>query len=80
VIDLDGVQPAPFGQEPPLVEKTVALDLLPLMQAGGGWISDKPEGIAVGADGRVWLVVDNDGVSDASGETQFFEVDGAALR
>ena len=50
-------------------EKEVAIDLLAPMQASGGWITDKPEGFAVMADGRVFAVTDNDGVSDASGET-----------
>jgi DNA-binding beta-propeller fold protein YncE len=69
VVDLEGVEPAAWGEEPPLVEKEMAIDLLPLMEVSGGWISDKPEGFAVTADGRVFAVTDNDGVSDASGET-----------
>jgi hypothetical protein len=69
VIGLDGVEPAAWGEELPLLEKAVAIDLLPPMQASAGWISDKPEGFAITADGRVFAVTDNDGVSDASGET-----------
>jgi hypothetical protein len=49
-------------------------DLLPAMKAGNGWISDKPEGVAVTADKRVFLVTDNDGVDDWSGETSFLEL------
>jgi len=69
VISLEGVTPAAFGEELPMVEKQVAIDLLPQMQASHGWISDKPEGFAITADGRVFAVTDNDGVDDASGET-----------
>ena len=69
VISLDGVPPAAWGEELPLVEKRRAIDLLPAMQAGRGWISDKPEGLAVAADGQVLTIIDNDGLSDASGET-----------
>jgi len=68
VISLEGVTPAAWG-ELPLVEKQRAIDLLPAMQAGRGWISDKPEGLAVAADGQVLTIIDNGGVSDASGET-----------
>ena len=69
VVDLAGVEPAAWGEDLPLVEKTMAIDLLPAMQASQGWISDKAEGFAVTADGRVFAVTDNDGVNDASGET-----------
>jgi hypothetical protein len=70
VISLDGVTPAAWGEALPVVGKTVAVDLLAPMQASGGWITDKPEGFAITADGRVFAVTDNDGVSDATGETQ----------
>jgi DNA-binding beta-propeller fold protein YncE len=71
VVDLGGVEPAAWGEDLPLVEKAMAIDLLPEMQASGGWISDKAEGFAITADGRIFAVTDNDGVSDASGETLF---------
>jgi hypothetical protein len=58
-----------LGEDLPLVEKAVAIDLLSPMQASGGWISDKAEGFAITADGRIFAVTDNDGVNDASGET-----------
>jgi hypothetical protein len=69
VVSLDGVTPAAWGEELPVVEKEMAIDLLPAMQASQGWISDKPEGFAITADGRVFAVTDNDGVDGASGET-----------
>ncbi|MGF1562769.1 MAG: esterase-like activity of phytase family protein [Geminicoccaceae bacterium] len=73
-IDLAGVEPVAYGEELPVVEKTMAIDILPAMQASGGWITDKPEGLGVTADGRVFLVTDNDGTDDATGETMFIEL------
>jgi Esterase-like activity of phytase len=69
VVSLDGVTPAAWGEELPLLEKEMAIDLLPAMQASKGWISDKPEGFAITADGKLFAVSDNDGVDGASGET-----------
>jgi hypothetical protein len=69
VISLDGITPAAWGEALPLVEKRRAIDLLPAMQASRGWISDTPEGLALAADGQVLAIVNNDGLSDASGET-----------
>jgi Esterase-like activity of phytase len=69
VVSLDGVTPAAWGEELPVVEKEIAIDLLPPMQASKGWISDKAEGFAITADGKVFAVTDNDGVDGASGET-----------
>ena len=57
-----------------MVDKQLAIDLLPAMQASHGWISDKPEGLAVTADGRVFAVIDNDGLNDASGEILLLEL------
>jgi hypothetical protein len=54
-----------------LLDKTLARDILPDLQAPNGWVQDKPEGLAVSAEGKVYLVTDNDGVDDSTGETQF---------
>lgn len=56
------------------VTKTLALDLLPTMQSLNGWTQEKLEGLAIAADGTVYAATDNDGVDDATGETQFFAV------
>jgi hypothetical protein len=69
----DGTGPASF----PVVTKTLVRDVLPDLQAPNGLVLDKPEGLAVGADGTLYLVTDNDGVDDSSGETQFLRL-GAA--
>ena len=44
------------------------------MVATRGWITDKPEGVAVTEDRRTFVVTDNDGVDDWSGETSFFQL------
>ena len=49
-------------------------DLMPDLLASNGWISDKPEGVAITDDGAVYLVTDNDGVEDWSGETWFLRL------
>lgn len=54
-------------------EKSV-YDLLPAMGENNGWISDKPEGVAVDRSGELYLVTDNDGVDDWSGETSFLRL------
>ena len=58
--------------------KTEVYDLLAAMLAGHGWISDKVEGLAVTIDGTVFAVIDNDGVDDAPGESQFLRLGMAA--
>ncbi|MBC8651371.1 alkaline phosphatase [Pseudomonas sp. MTM4] len=73
-IDLAGMQPAAEGQRFPLVNKQLARDLLPDLKRTGGWVLDKVEGAAVDRQGRLFVVTDNDGVEDASGETRFMRL------
>jgi hypothetical protein len=47
-------------------------DLRPRLTETRGWITDKPEGVAVLPNGRLFVVTDNDGVDGWSGETWFF--------
>lgn len=54
-------------------EKTV-FDLFPSLRASRGWITDKPEGVAVTEAGRAYVVTDNDAVDDWSGESWFFDL------
>jgi len=60
------------------VEKTLVRDLMADLQAGGGPVPEKIEGLAVLGNGEVLIVNDNDGVNDNSGETQLLNL-GAAL-
>lgn len=77
-VDLSGLDPAPVGEEPPVIgAKTLVADLLePLAQATNGIIQDKPEGLAVDADGQVYVVTDNDGVDGSTGETVLLRLGG----
>lgn len=68
---ITGLTPEPQGNVFPTVAKTLKHDLLPGLQAPNGWVLDKVEGLAVAQDGKTYLVTDNDGVDDATGETQF---------
>jgi hypothetical protein len=49
-------------------------DLLPNLNATNGWITDKPEGVAVTWSGVTYVVTDNDAVDDWSGESWFFDL------
>ena len=54
-------------------EKSV-FDLLPALKKTNGWITDKPEGVAITDSGQTYVVTDNDGVEDWSGETWFLQL------
>jgi hypothetical protein len=49
-------------------------DLRTALTASNGWITDKPEGVAVLPDGQLFVVTDNDGVDGWSGETWFLRL------
>ena len=70
-IDIAGLVAKPEGEDFPVLSKTLAKDLLPSLKKTNGWVLDKVEGAAIGADGKVYVATDNDGVDDASGETRF---------
>ncbi|MBO0346595.1 esterase-like activity of phytase family protein [Roseibium sp. CAU 1637] len=73
-VSLSGVTPVAYGSELPVVTKTKVKDILPELQASHGWVLDKPEGLTVTAAGEVILVTDNDGVDDAPGATELFNL------
>ncbi|GLQ53459.1 esterase-like activity of phytase family protein [Devosia nitrariae] len=58
----------------PVVSKEEVRDFLPDLEAQGGYLLDKIEGFAIDADGIGWVVTDNDGVDDSSGETNFWSI------
>ncbi len=71
-VSLEGVTPvAPGSAEIPVVKKTLVRDLLPELSAPGGFVLDKVESFAMDAAGEAYIITDNDGVDDHSGETQF---------
>lgn len=68
-----GLKPAAIGAaEIPTVTKTLLRDLSPDLMKAGGYGLDKVEGMTVDKAGNLFVVTDNDGVDDSSGETQFF--------
>jgi len=69
----DGSNPPAF----PVVAKTLVRDLVPDLQATGGLVPEKIEGLAVNADGDALVVNDNDGVDDSNGETQLLLLEGS---
>ena len=66
--------PAPLGAELPVMTKELVRDLLPDLAVLNGYAVDKVEGFAVDAAGTGFVVTDNDGVDDSSGETVFWSV------
>jgi hypothetical protein len=56
------------------VSKTLVKDLLADLKAQGGLVAEKVEGSAVMANGDVYIINDNDGIDDNSGETQLLNV------
>lgn len=74
-VAVSDLEPAPLGGPLPVVTKEVVYDLIPDLTAQGGYIVDKIEGLAFDAEGNAWVVSDNDGVDDNSGETLFWKID-----
>ena len=74
-VSLDGFKPAPIGGDLPVVEKTLVRDLMDdLKSATNGYVVDKVEGLAIDSNGDMFVVTDNDGVDDSSGETLFLRL------
>ncbi len=79
-VDLGSVTAAPLGQTPPVLTKSLMMDLLPMLQAANGWTADKVEGLTLAADGHLYAVTDNDGVDDSTGESLFLRLGAANKR
>ena len=73
-VRIAGVEPAMQGAVIPKLTKMLARDLIPDLAAPQGWLQEKVEGVAVAADGSVYIVTDNDGVDENTGETQFIRL------
>ena len=65
---------APLGSELPLVTKELVRDLVPDLATNNGYIADKVESFAIDAAGNGFVITDNDGVDDSSGETFFWSI------
>ncbi len=73
-VALADLKPAALGGELPVVNKEEVRDLIPDLQSLNGYVVDKVEGFAVDAAGNGYVVTDNDGVDNSSGETLFFSI------
>lgn len=73
-VPLSEMEPAPLGGPLPVVTREVVRDLIPDLTSTGGYVLDKVEGMAIFPDGATWLMTDNDGVDDSSGETMFWSI------
>ncbi|WP_161952484.1 MULTISPECIES: esterase-like activity of phytase family protein [unclassified Ensifer] len=73
-VALADLKPAALGSELPVVKKEEVRDLVPDLKALNGYVVDKVEGLTVDAAGNGYVVTDNDGVDDSSGETLFFSI------
>lgn len=72
-VQLSELKPVNLGEKLPVVTKEEVLDLVPsLKQLTSGYVVDKVEGLAFDHEGNAWIVTDNDGVDDSSGETLFW--------
>ncbi|WDQ99066.1 esterase-like activity of phytase family protein [Devosia sp. J2-20] len=65
---------APLGGELPVVSKELVRDFVPDLMAGNGYVLDKVESFAIDAAGNGFVITDNDGVDDSSGETMFWSI------
>jgi len=73
-IALSEMVPAPLGSELPVVAKQEVRDLLDDMKGFNGYVQDKVEGFAISSSGEAFVMTDNDGVDDHSGETFFWSI------
>jgi len=65
---------APLGGELPVVSKELVRDFMPDLMSANGYALDKIESFAINADGNGFVITDNDGVDDSSGETMFWSI------
>lgn len=65
---------AEIGGELPVVSKQEVRDFIPDLAANNGYVVDKVESFAIDAAGAGYVITDNDGVADSSGETFFWSV------
>jgi hypothetical protein len=73
-VDLATADFRPYGQPLVTIDKTLLRDVLPDLKKASIWTAEKLEGVAVAADGSLYIVTDNDGVDDATGETVFLDL------
>ena len=57
-----------------MVTKEEVRDFIPDLAANNGYVVDKVESFAIDSAGTGYVITDNDGVADSSGETFFWSV------
>lgn len=70
-VALADLVPAALDGELPVVTKELERDLIPDLKSANGYVVDKVESFAIDAAGNGFVITDNDGVDDSSGETHF---------
>ncbi|MGH6761277.1 MAG: esterase-like activity of phytase family protein [Phyllobacterium sp.] len=70
----ESLKPGKIGEKLPVVTKTLVRDFIDDLKQLNGYVVDKVEGFTVDAEGNGYVVTDNDGVDDSSGETLFFTI------
>jgi hypothetical protein len=73
-VALSEMVPAALDGELPVVTKELVRDLVPDLATFNGYVVDKVESFAIDAEGNGFVITDNDGVDDSSGETHFFSI------
>ncbi|WP_299639271.1 esterase-like activity of phytase family protein [Devosia sp.] len=73
-VPVSALVPAKLGGDLPLVTKEIVRDLIPDLAANSGYIVDKIESLAIDSEGTGYVITDNDGVDDSSGETFFWSI------
>lgn len=73
-VALSDLKPGKLGETLPTVKKEEVRDFIPDLKALNGYVVDKVEGFTIDAAGNGYVVTDNDGVDDSSGETLFFSI------
>lgn len=71
-VALSQLVPAKLGGDLPVVTKELVRDLIPDLKTQNGYVVDKVESLAIATDGTAYVITDNDGVADSSGETFFW--------
>jgi len=73
-VKLADLKAAKLGGELPVVAKEEVRDLIPDLKTLNGYVVDKVESFAIDSTGEGFVITDNDGVADSSGETLFFSI------
>lgn len=73
-VPVGAMVPAELGGALPVVSKELVRDMLPDLAVLNGYAAEKIEGFAIDSAGTGFVVTDNDGVADSSGETLFWSI------